>query len=519
MLRFEQAATATVGIPSVTTRKCINNLHRDGVDEWQRSAYEPAGTGWHDRRWHRPDHRGRQSIVCDHTSEYPGRETCLPILFPTTIAISTTLISPSNNTKCFNDNQTFHAVAFTVDNVHSCSFIRSNHEHCTDTSPVDASVTNSISMVSRSSDATNTTYSSSSAVGHRPCTTRSDAEGSEDVGMVLRRPVVAGISGGAAIDVARNIPGKGFIRSQIPVLSERPNREGSYKRSSALRLRSIPVGRRTKASTTDASIRVCGSFGGALHKRDERQYTSKRWRRGHKTEQGQPAKPQRSSVGRRPGTHVLSRSSEGAAVQETATSVSATSSEVGDQQESESRRGTTVLHHKPQFSCFTNITTPLTNPTEGLSEGVSVQPLTKVQGRLLDNHSNGDTEVLVKNARGEAADSNTVQLEDCAVEEGLRRVNSNPRHKQDPEGVMFSCVPYLSSMKAFLIVLRYYVPLMILLLESFKLERTRIQQRERMCISERAEEKHYIPLELTARVGYVCKTGVRNWQSSFIWGP
>jgi hypothetical protein len=74
-------------------------------------------------------------------------------------------------------------------------------------------------------------------------------------------------------------------------------------------------------------------------------------------------------------------------------------------------------------------------------------------------------------------------------------------------------------MKAFVIVLRYYVPLMILLLEIFILERTRSQQHKLTCISEREEEKDNVTLELSARVGYVCKTGTRNWRSSSIWGP
>jgi hypothetical protein len=127
--------------------------------------------------------------------------------------------------------------------------------------------------------------------------------------------------------------------------------------------------------------------------------------------------------------------------------------------------------------------------------------------------------VLGKNARGEAADSNTVQSEDCNVGETCRRSKNNPRHKLNPEGVLFSCVPNLSSMKAFVIVLRYYVPLMILLLEIFKHERTRIQQRKLMCISKGDEAKRNVTLELLARVGYVCKTGARNWRSMFIWGP
>lgn len=521
MLRIEQAATATVGVPSVATHKCINNMHGCCVhDEWLRAACEPACIGWHGRRWHRPDHCGRQSVVCDPTSKYPGRETCLPSLFPTIITISTPLFSPSISTKCLHDNQTFHTVAFTVDSVHSCCFVCSHHEHYTNTSTVDSSVTNCISVVPRSSDATGTTDSSSRAVRHRPCTTCSDLEGTEDIGVVLRRSVMAGISGSAAVDFARDIPGKGFIRSQVPVLPERPNREGTYKRASALCLRSVQIGCRNKAGTTDASVRVCGSSGGVLYRCDERHRTSKRWRGGHEAEQGQPTKPQGTSVGGRSGTHVLSRSFEGATVQETTTSVSAASCTVGDQQESEGRRSPTVHLQNPQFHCPTNISTPLTNPAYGLSEGVSVHPLTKLQGRLLDNHSNCDTaEMLDKKARGEATDSNTAKLQDCTVGEGTRRVNSNGRHKLNPEEVLFSCVPYLSSMKALVIVLRYYVPLMILLLEIFKPERTRSEQRKLVYIYEREEEKHSVTLEVPARVGYVCKTGARNWRSSFIWGP
>lgn len=521
MLRIEQAATATAGVPSVATHKCINNVHGCSVhDEWLRATFEPARVGWHGRRWHRPQRCGRQSVVSDPTSEYPGRETCLPSLFPTTITISTPVVSPSISTKCLHYKQTFHTVAFTVDSVHTCSFVCSHHEHCTDTPAVDSSVTNCISVVSRSSGATGTADSSSCAVRHRPRTTSSDLEGTEDIGMVLRRSIMAGISRSAAIDFARDFLGKGFIRSQVPVLSERPDRKRSYECASALCLWSVPVGCRTKAGTTDASVRVCGSSGGVLHRCNERHRTSKRWRSGHETEQGQPTKPQGASVGGRPGTHVLSRSFEGATVQETATPVSAASCAVGDQQEYEGRWSPTLLIQKPQFRCPTNISTPLTNPAHGLSEGVSVQPLTKLQGRLYDNHSNCDTaEMLGKKTRVEATDSNTVKLQDCTVGEGTRRVYSNGRHKPIPEGVLFSCIPYLSSMKAFVIVLRYYVPLVILLLEILKPERTRNEQRKFRCSYEREEEERSVTLEVSARVGHVCQTGVRNWRSSFVWGP
>jgi len=127
--------------------------------------------------------------------------------------------------------------------------------------------------------------------------------------------------------------------------------------------------------------------------------------------------------------------------------------------------------------------------------------------------------MLGKKARGEATESNTVKLQDCTVGEGTRRVNSNRRHKLNPEEVLFSCVPYLSSMKALVIVLRYYAPLMILLLEIFKPERTRSEQRKHVYIYEREEEKRSVTLEVPARVGYVCKAGARNWRSSIIWGP
>ena len=522
MLRIEQAATATVGVPSVATHKCINNVHGCPLhDEWLRATFEPARTGWHGRRWHRADHRGRQSVVCDPTSKYPGRETCLPSLFPTTITISTPVVSASISTECLHYNQTFHTVAFTVDSVHSCSFVSSHHEHCTDTPAVDSSFTNCISVVSRSSAATGTTDSSNRAVRHRPCTTCSDLEGTENIGMVLRRSVMAGISRSAAIDFARDFLGKGFIRSQVSVLSERPNRERSNERAPTLCLWSIPIGCRTKAGTTDASVRVRGSSGGILYRCDERHRTSKRWRSGHETEQGQPTKPQGASVGGRPGAHVLSRSFEGATVQETTASVSAASCTVGNQQESEGRWSPTLLLQKPQFRCPTNISTPLTNPAHGLSKGVSVQPLTKLQGRLHDNQSNCcyTAEMLGKKARGVATDSNTVELQDCTVGEGTRCVHSNRRHKPIQEGVLLSSVPYLSSMKAFVIVLKYYVPLVILLLENLQPERTTSQQREFQYSYEREEEKRSVTLRVSARVGHVCQKGAKNWRYSFVWGP
>ncbi|GFG34211.1 hypothetical protein Cfor_00108, partial [Coptotermes formosanus] len=520
MLRIEPAATATVGVSSITTHKCVNDLHsRCFNDEWLRSTFEPARTGRHGRRRHRTEFCGRQSVVCDLAANYPGRQTCLPSLFATTITVSTPLVSPSISTKCLHDNQNFHAVAFTVDSVHTCCFVYGHHRYCSDTSAVDSSVTNSISVVSRSSDAAGTTNSSSRTVGYRPSTTCSDLEGTEDIGMVLRRSLVAGISGSAAINLTRDIPGKGFIRSQVPLLPQRPNGQGAYKCSSALCLRSVSAGCRTKAGTTDASVRVCGSSGGVLHRCDERHCTSQRWRRGgRETEQGQSTETQGASVGGRPGTHVLPRPVESTPIQETTTSISAASCTVGDKQESEGRRGPTVLQ-KSLFCCPTNIPTALTNLAYGLSEGISLQPLTTLQRRLYDNQNNCDTAEMLANARSKATGSSTVKLQDYILGEDSRHVHSNRRQNLNPEEALFPFIPRLSSMKAFVTVLRYYVSFMILLLEIFKPERTRSEQSVHLYSYGREEKNCSVMLNVSARLGYVCKTGARNWRSSFVWGP
>lgn len=334
--------------------------------------------------------------------------------------------------------------------------------------------------------------------------------------MVLRRSVVAGISGSAAVNFARDIPGKGFIRPQVPLLSQRPDGQGSYKCASALCLRSVPVGCRTKVGTTNASVRVCGSFGRVLHRYDERHCTGQRRRRGgREKEQGQSSKTQGTSVGGRPGTHVLARPFESTPVQETTTSVSAAPRKVGHQQKHEGCRGPTVLQ-QPLFCRPTDISAPFTNPAYGLPEGVSLQPLTKLQRLQYDNHSNCDSaDILDKNARGNVTDSSTMKLQGYVVGEGSRDVDSDCRQELNPEGVLSSFIPYLSSMKAFVIVLRYYVPLIILLSKIFKPERTRSKQKEPVYSYEKS---NCVMLDISAAVGYVCKKGTRNCRSSFVWG-
>jgi hypothetical protein len=125
---------------------------------------------------------------------------------------------------------------------------------------------------------------------------------------------------------------------------------------------------------------------------------------------------------------------------------------------------------------------------------------------------------MLDNGRGKATDSNTVmKLQDCILREGSRHVHCNCRQNLNPEGVPF--IQHLSSMKAFVIVLRYYVPFIVLLLEIFKPERTRSEESTLIYSYEQEEKNQSVKLDVAAPLGYVRKTGTRNWQSSFVWGP
>jgi hypothetical protein len=126
---------------------------------------------------------------------------------------------------------------------------------------------------------------------------------------------------------------------------------------------------------------------------------------------------------------------------------------------------------------------------------------------------------MLANARSKATGSSTVKLQDYILGEDSRHVHSNRGQNLNPEEALFPFIPRLSSMKAFVTVLRYYVSFMILLLEIFKPERTRSEQSVHLYSYGREEKNRSVMLNVSARLGYVCKTGARNWRSSFVWGP
>jgi hypothetical protein len=155
------------------------------------------------------------------------------------------------------------------------------------------------------------------------------------------------------------------------------------------------------------------------------------------------------------------------------------------------------------FCCRSNIATSLTNPAYGLSEGVPILPLTGLQRHIHDNQSNSDRgRILESDAVVYVTNSNDAEL----FEEGPGMADSNCRQ---PDGVQFSPVTRLSSMKAFIAIVTYYVPCVILLMEILKPQRTKDEQTRQIYKYEH-ERNHSDVLELSAALDYVCKSVRKN---------
>jgi hypothetical protein len=143
--------------------------------------------------------------------------------------------------------------------------------------------------------------------------------------------------------------------------------------------------------------------------------------------------------------------------------------------------------------CHSNIATPFTNSAYGLSEGVPLLPLTGLQRHVHDNQSNSDTDAVLY-----VTNINNVAL----LEEGPGMADSNCRQ---PDGVRFSPVTRLSSMKAFITIFTC----VILLVEMFRPQRTKDEQTEQMFKYE-DDRNHSEVLELSAALDYVCKSVRKN---------
>jgi hypothetical protein len=83
-----------------------------------------------------------------------------------------------------------------------------------------------------------------------------------------------------------------------------------------------------------------------------------------------------------------------------------------------------------------------------------------------------------------------------------------------PDRVQFSPLTRLSSMKAFIRIVRCYVPFVILLMEIFRPQRTKDEQIKQIHEYERSEL-----LQLSAALDYVCKSVRKNCGSLPAWGP
>jgi hypothetical protein len=243
MLRIEQAtgaAATSFDFPSVTTDQCSNDLHSVGFYDNRRPAtaeHESACACWHGRGRHRPElQHSHRKYVCGPATHHPGRTTRSPSVATTAVAVNTRLVCPSISTECFHNGK-FHVVPFPTDNVYSCDFANSDDKHYSDPKTVDPPITGYSSLGFRSSNATDTTNSSSPPVRYGLSTACGNYEGSADIRVVLRRSLVAGIGWSAAVNFARDIPCEGFIRPQVPLFSQRSNREGSYQCTASLCLR------------------------------------------------------------------------------------------------------------------------------------------------------------------------------------------------------------------------------------------------------------------------------------------
>lgn len=510
MLRREQTpTTAAVGLSAAAPHEHCDHVHSGCFHHDRlRPTPEPARASRHGRRRHCPEqHRRRQPLVCHPATDYPGRETRPATVFPTAVTISTPLVCPPTSA-----SQNLHAVAFPVDGVHIGGIVHSDHKSRSDFPTVDTPVTNLNLLGSRPPDASDTTDPASPTVRHGPGETCGDVAGPQDIGMVLRGPLLAGIGRSTAVNFTRDIPGEGFFRSQVPVLTKRPDREGAHQRASALCLRSVPAGRRAKTGAAHASVRVRGPSGRVLHRGDEGQCAARRCRWGEtgQGKQGLSPETQGASVGGRQRAHVLSHPSDDASVQETATPISAACGTFGHQQVSqEGYRTTAVFLKERPFCCRSNIPTAVANSAYGLSEGVPLLPLTGIQPHVHDNQSDSDAGgILAGAASVHVTNSNTVDFKRCILGRSTSMAGNNCRrqdavHKQ-LDGLDYSPVTHLSSMKAVVTIVRCYVAFVILLMEIFTPQRTKqIYKYEDL-------KNHSEVLELSPALDYVCKSIRKN---------
>lgn len=484
--------TTAVGVLAVTTDNSCNNLHGVGIHvNWlsatpqQRLQHQPACSCRHGRRWHHPHQHPkpkhhkqqqccRQPFVCDPSTSNPGREGCDSSLFATTVAFNPSVLRPSVSTECLHDYENFHPTAFPVVDVHNCGVIDGDYGGSSANSAMESSFADVHAVGSESSDAARGASSSSTPIGYGFGAPRGDHECIEDVGVVLRRSVLAGVRGSPPVDVPGNVPGQGLLGPQVPVLSERADGEGSDERQASLRLRPVSTRRRAEVGTTDAAVRVCGTTGGVLHRSDQRQ--CKDWcvcRKQRQGKQRQPAETQGTGVGGCQRTHVLSHTPHDATVQETAVAVAATSCETSHQQEPEGGDTPTVGEESAVIQPACEPVTPA-NTTVGLPERVPLHPLTQFQRFLYDNQSNYDRSdkfVDLQCCKHSKSITSVVQVPIVDIFANNFRKDDD-RCSMQQESVKFSSLINLSSVKTSINVVGSYFSLVFFLLVICRLQRT-----------------------------------------------
>jgi hypothetical protein len=115
-----------------------------------------------------------------------------------------------------------------------------------------------------------------------------------------------------------------------------------------------------------------------------------------------------------------------------------------------------------------------------------------------------------------------VELQGCILEEGPGMADSNCKQEDtehlQTDRVRFFPVTHLSSMKAFITIVRYYMAFVILLVETFKPQRTKDEQTKQIHMYEHEEDLSEV-LELSASLDYVCKSVRKNCGSCACWSP
>lgn len=172
------------------------------------------------------------------------------------------------------------------------------------------------------------------AIGHGSGAAGRDLELAARLGLVLRGSLVAGECGRFAGHGSGNVSGKRLLGSTLPLLLERADGTRAYQHPPALRVRKLPLGRRTTPSAAHAPLRLRRETRRVLCGADAQP----------QSEQGADPR-QRTGVGGRSWPNVLAHSPAQSALQETPITQLATPGSSSDQQ-ANSSGGSTTAHRR-----------------------------------------------------------------------------------------------------------------------------------------------------------------------------